>query len=384
MRITSADVHPMRYMRTRPFARKAVQTFVRGPGRGLPTMETFQAVQQIIVSSYNEAMERFPLERRPERPTSMVGQEGSLACHVGMFAAAGRNVFLLAPKLMTMLDRTDLAAVRAGDVHLPFTAFYVSFGDAFDGALPGPPNRIDGAYVSQPAPGHLQVLVTSRRLDTRPDTAARWPFSRDLYFYGPFDTTDPEMGFDAILDAAVGRDITIDPSITAPDPDMVLRLSDGRQALVQDVRGLTAGEQAAYNREGLPSFRRALALVINALCYLGSGEPEIDEPAYPDDVPADAVGAVASGRRSQQDRARARLLDEGFVPVRIVGRSVASEPSDSGEPSGRSVSAHWRRGHWRRQPVGVGRASIRLTWVRPALVRGERGAPEVGHLYTVE
>lgn len=384
MQINSAYVHPMRYMRTRPFARRVMQTFVHGSGRGVTTIETARAVQQIVVSSYNEAMSRVPRDQRPQRATAMVGQEGSLACHVGMFTAAGRNVFLLSPDLMTLLDRTDLSTVRAGDVRLPFSAFYISFGVAFDGALPGPPNRIDGAYVSQPVPGLLQVLVTSRRLDTRPDSSVNWPFSRDLYFYGPLDISDAEKGYDAILDAAVGSEIEIEASITAPDPEMVLDLPDIGRVLVADVRDLTAGEEAAYNRDALPAFRRALSLIINALCYIGGGDPDLADPTYPDDAPLDTINAVASDRRAWRDQARARLLQEGFVPVRLVGGSVGREADGRAEATSRPVATHWRRGHWRRQPVGTGRATIRLVWVRPALVRGDRGDPGAGHLYNVE
>ena len=38
-----------------------------------------------------------------------------------------------------------------------------------------------------------------------------------------------------------------------------------------------------------------------------------------------------------------------------------------------SPHAHWRRGHWRNQPVGPGRRDRKLTWIRPSLVNAGGG-----------
>ena len=43
-----------------------------------------------------------------------------------------------------------------------------------------PKNQIDGVYIIRQSGAPLQLVVTSRRLDCRPDRSAGWPFTRDL------------------------------------------------------------------------------------------------------------------------------------------------------------------------------------------------------------
>jgi hypothetical protein len=348
-------------------------------GRKMPGPEVLQSVGDLIVKQFNA----LPREQRFRQPTRVISQEGSLACHVGAFTVHGRNIFLLSPDLTEMLSRTDLHGVHAGDLRMPFPTFYVSFGDSFDGSLPGPPNQIDGAYLTAFSNDSLQVLVTSRRLDVRPDRAKRWPFSRDLYYYTPLDTSDPDRTFDKLIRQAVEtKEISVEPELIEPDGDIVLGTGT-RQILVRDVRHETQAEHAEYMREGLAAFGRALSLGVNAVCYLNASSDEgATEVGYPDDAPTELVKGVNSERRSTRNSATAGLLDKGFMQVYLIGRSVRVSDETEGS-NGREVSTHWRRGHWRRQPVGPSRSERRLTWVRPALVRADKGEATAGHVYRV-
>ena len=386
--IISTNIHPMRYMRNRPFARKAMQLYRRIVGRKMPTIEWTQAIGELMMPVYNDIIDKLPREQRPDRPTAMLIDEASLASHVGAFVEHGRNIFFLEPHMVRLLDQTDLTNVRCGDVQLPFDCFHISFGDAFDGALPGRPNKIDGAYItSHPEHGgSLEVLVTTRRLDQRhPDKSNLWPFSRDSYFYAPLNISDAELTFeDAVRTAIESGEIKVEQSITAPAEDMEV---DGPMGpiIVRDVRHLTDAEEAAKTRDGLPVFRRALALVVNALCYLNSTVGEVEAKLLPDDAPTDLVTGWRSPKVNLRDRAKAGLLERGFMPV-LVRRETAGLDGD--ETTGMrgdntAVVAHWRRGHWRRQPHGQGRTLIKLVWIRPTLVAAGQGAiPDTaGHLY---
>jgi hypothetical protein len=386
--IISAHVHPMRYMRNRPFARKAMQLYRRMVGRKMPTVEWVQAIGDLMMPVYNDAIDKLPREKRPERPTAMLIDESSLAGHVGAFVEHGRNIFFLEPHLIRLLDQTDLTNVRCGDVQLPFDSFHISFGDAFDGALPGPLNKIDGAYITSHREhgGSLEIRVTTRRLDLQhPDKSNHWPFSRDCYFYAPLDMSDPCATFeDAVRSAIESGEIKAEQSITAPDEDIVF---DGLAGpiTVQDVRHLTDAEETARTREGLPVFRRALALVVNALCYLNATAGETETTLLPDDAPTDLVAARQSPKVSLRDRAKAGLLERGFMPVLVRKEAVGAgaNETNSCHGGGGHVSVHWRRGHWRRQPHGQGRTLIKLVWIRPTLVATSQGMiPDTaGHLY---
>jgi len=157
--IASPLIHPMRYMRTRPFAEDAVRAYMRSCGRGTPTSNLVEIIGGMIVSAFNLAIEKVPRNNRPQRAVAMVTQEGSLAVHVGRYSAFGRNIYVMSPSLLAMLDHTDLDSVRVGDIRLPFDAFHISFANNFDGSLPGPPNCIDGAYVSRSDPDRLEIVV---------------------------------------------------------------------------------------------------------------------------------------------------------------------------------------------------------------------------------
>ncbi len=371
----------MRYMRTRPFAKIVVQIYVRTAGRSLPPMKTLEEIQSVVFNNFNEAINKFPLGKRP-KGTVMLAQEASLAMHVGSYTAFGRNTYVLAPSLVSMLDHTDLASVHAGDIRLPFGSIYVSFGEAFDARLPGPPNQIDGAYVSLTNPDHLQILVTSRRLDTRPDRSNQWPFSRDLYYFVPLKFSDAERSFASILDAAIGTEIKIVPDLTEPGPDMFFERPDGQHVVVHDVRYLSEAETTAFAEEGLSTFRRTLGLIVNALCYM-TAEPQDSVVDYPADIPPDLAVAIKSTKPAIRDRAKAELLNQSFSVIRLVGSRIPEVTNKRAGSDGGVLQPHWRRGHWRRQPYGSPRTEIRLIWIKPTIVRADRGEPEVGHVYDV-
>ena len=383
------DIHPMRWMRNRPFSRQAVAAHKRAsPVHGATTQASFKAVTQVIYLGYNEAIQLVPWERRPERPTGLITQEISLACHVSTFSAKGRNIFHLCPELVRMLDNTGLDGVRVGDLKMPFDTFHVSFGDSFGGALPGPPNRIDGAYVSVSGDS-AQVVITSRRLDVSAGVPGRWPFSRDLCYYFPLEIGNPDLTLDQAVDQAVASgEITLEANTLERDGGEPAEYVDTLTgAIVTDVRHLTARETAAYNREGLAVSRRALALVANALCYLNCRDEEEEaDVAWPDGAPRDAVALLSSARPKAKMEGKRRLLEGGWLPVRILGGSLPRQSQSSGLPedTGRDTASHWRRGHYRSQPHGPEMASRRLVWIRPVQVNAHKIDPVAeipGHVY---
>lgn len=46
--------------------------------------------------------------------------------------------------------------------------------------------------------------------------------------------------------------------------------------------------------------------------------------------------------------------------------------SGTGAPTGRTVKSHWRKGHWRRQPVGTGRTERKLIFIKAVLVHEDQ------------
>ena len=91
--------------------------------------------------------------------------------------------------------------------------------------------------------------------------------------------------------------------------------------------------------------------------------------------PADPAITTTSHRRSA---ALHQAAAQGKVHVLNAARTPTATPRTA--PSNRTVAAHIRRGHWRRQPVGVGRTQIRMVRVSPAIV-GAGNLPRSAPVY---
>lgn len=90
------------------------------------------------------------------------------------------------------------------------------------------------------------------------------------------------------------------------------------------------------------------------------------------------------GNRNEQRRIQSKRAALGFTPVHICGRKLVAELAERAATSGfaGTVAAHWRRGHWRRQPHGPQNAQRKLVWLMPTLVNPGKSTEEVpGHLY---
>lgn len=61
----------------------------------------------------------------------------------------------------------------------------------------------------------------------------------------------------------------------------------------------------------------------------------------------------------------------------IVVRKVERITSEPGEPTGREMPAHWRRGHWRNQAHGPARTLRKMLFVPPVLVRSDRAVGDL-------
>lgn len=346
-------------------------------------------------AEYNKAIERVPVDLRPKRPMLTISGEMALAMHHGAFACRGRNIFYLTPMLVKLLELSDLGDMRLEDVQFPFDSFYIAFGDAFRHALPGPPNQIDGAYLTRHVSGLVEVVVTSRRLDVRPDRSSGWPFTRDAYYYADLH---PEEGktIEEILQATTDTEFREleERSVTPPDEERVRQYDEVPGVVVVSTAHETARERAQFLSEGLSVFKRAVALAMVALCYLNSeDESEADVVSgYPDEAPADLLAQTTTGAPKRRRTAKGRLIEDGWLEMRVIGTKLKI-PDGIKVPSatsggGWTMPPHMRRGHMRRkQHYGPGRSMTRAVWIKPLFINMEEGAaaPETAaRVYVME
>lgn len=55
----------------------------------------------------------------------------------------------------------------------------------------------------------------------------------------------------------------------------------------------------------------------------------------------------------------------------VIGRKYAIKSHSFANQSGGSVRLHWRRGHFRQQPFGIGRTQHKVIWIEPMMVGGK-------------
>jgi hypothetical protein len=397
MSFRADELHPMRFLRAVPGSDLIVQQAVRRDPHGLLRSATLDAMTEKVMELYNGELGRIPFEKRPSTMDVITKTISTLA-HIANFASAGRNSFLLPMELTGLLGRTDLGDIRLSDIKLPFRAFYLGFAGGLSVGLPGLPNVIDGAYVEtftiDDGAGpqrYLTFYVTSRRTDGPPRAKSAWIAAPEPHFYAPLKIlADAQDTVEAAIERATkSNDIALDA-----EPEAQAALIDGIRQAAEDgyciEEPITTGFEraAAFNVVALPTMRSVLALLCNAVCLL-SVEPLAASPGWPTEAPQSLVDAALHGSTPKRRRtAMGKLAERGFFSARTLtlqlGASDPAEPqADITTPSGREMLPHWRRGHWRRQAHGAGNLERRLSWIRPVLVRRDRGVDVEGHVYIV-
>ena len=397
MGFSADELHPMRFLRAVPGSDLIVQQAVRRDPQGLLRSETLDAMTEKVIERYNAELERIPVEKRPST-MDVVTKTVSTLAHIANFASGGRNSFLLPAEVTALLERTDLGDIRLSDIQLPFRAFYLGFAGGLSVGLPGSPNLIDGAYVETftidddgGTQRYLTFYVTARRMDGATGAKSDWIASPEPQFYAPLKILAEEQD---TLEVAIDRATASSDIALEAEPKAQAALIDGIRQSAEDGylvnQPVTTGFEraAAFNVMALPTMRSVLALLCNAICLL-SAEPIASQPAWPTDAPLSLVDIALLGSTPKRRRtAMGQLAERGFFSARTItlqlnAPETTESQGDVTTPSSRELLPHWRRGHWRRQAHGAGNLDRRLIWIRPVLVRRDRGGDVEGHVYVV-
>ena len=122
----------------------------------------------------------------------------------------------------------------------------------------------------------------------------------------------------------------------------------------------TPGEQTWNATEDDRDLSQRLSLLVgNLLLYLQS-RPDENSSSQSNIFRGTGFGSSNSGQRSPQ-----------ILTPRWVGRNY-TQPESEFQPrphqKHQSPQTHWRRGHWRRVPMGKGRKGREWRWIKPVLV----------------
>jgi hypothetical protein len=307
------------------------------------------------------------------------------------FQRAGRNIFSIAPGLQELLNHTAVGNIRWEDIQLPYPTFFLYFGPETGIELPldayehkhgleqqledaGTQYQLDGAFVRLGTGSALDIGLTFR--DKRESFTGTTPVTKDFRFpIVPLtlDFTDAEG-------EAQGRTFDEAALIFADIWD-----AKGETGEIEYgyIRARLASNEFTYDaeREQYQLFDKALILIVNSLCYLTLAERQVRTGTTSEQ--ADKL--LSEIRQAKNKQRRQPLLEKlgkvSYSTVRFCGENLLPAPSSLAGAG--NVVPHWRRGHWRKQPVGSGRTETRLLWIRPTIVRRDKGDPAQGHVYEV-
>lgn len=386
--------HPERFITHHPGARALAplgRALANEKVRGL-TMDDYNRIQSAMVADAQAKLTDLPLDTRRALPplgSAPLAQAGSLASHLVMWMAAGRQIYDLPPALVERFRQTDVDDVPLALLKFPYDGLYLYWGPQPDLELE-PGWLVDGAYVMTGVPGVLQLVVTTAPAD--PAGGTWWPVKGEPYYFQAFEQDTLAMDVGTAVDTVLAKELAeLRDRAARPAMELDTMLHemvangdvDPAQAPmhVEDVSARTASQEIDRLSRRHAIYVASLKLVVNGLCYL-TAYPDDSAAEYPAGAPEPLVKAATSTDFKTAKSARGRLAELGYLPVHLCGKELLSHPlpHDAGD---RHVRMHWRRGHWRRQVYGEGRALRKLIWVMPMVVGASDDAELLGHLYLV-
>lgn len=269
-------------------------------------------------------------------------------------AAAAAVPFWLPPgHTIAYLDSEPLSGEDVEDLRMPFAQVMVTFAEP--ARLPA----IDTAVLrDDPRMQWIDHLVGAGQ---------GLPDARDMMIGGTDNFQSP---LPVLWDAVAARGAHI---------EAVLLLADAHGRL-DDLFGWcvavpseTAG--AALGRWVIPAARSATSyanLVVNAAAVAAWADWHRPGHTRGEDEQEPAAPGAAVGKRAE---------DTVHVLNVTATTPVDPQPTAKGEPTGRTTAPHRRRGHWRRQHFGPGRAQTRRVRIAPVMVNAGRLGADRPQIY---
>jgi hypothetical protein len=126
----------------------------------------------------------------------------------------------------------------------------------------------------------------------------------------------------------------------------------------------------------------SLPVLFNCIFYL-TQYPESIVEKYQNGTPKRLLEKLSKTKNDwSKNNTLRQIEDRGYSKIKFVN-SILRKCEDH-VPTGREVSPHWRRGHWRNQAFGEGLSSHKYIWINPTIVRKDKGESSSGHIYEVK
>ena len=387
--------HPERLKGIMPFAQRVAQ--IGRQCRGNPTGETLNELVGAWQDADSHGFAARSLRARihsSSRNSRRMFRITDMLMFYAVFSANGRQIFDIPTKLSEMFRRTDVDDITAESIKVPYPGIYLHFGPQPDLAFE-PGWTPEGAYVydmqgSLDVDRVLQFCVVSA--PTGLEEYRQFDINIEPVYTQAIGPKQMKMTLGEAVEVVLAeklnelrKQISEEPMAKLDDETMQLAAEHGLQLV--SGQATRAGQELHDMAPQHQSYLQMLKLIVNSLAYL-TAYPKDIETNWPANTPAHLLKELTkTDNRNERQRIQAKLALQGFTPVHICGRRLAAElERQAAATTGpdRHPAAHWRRGHWRRQPHGPQNSLRKLVWLLPTLVNS--GKPDVdvpGHLYLV-
>lgn len=382
----NAFFHPLRYPKSRKFIKKL---FKKYKSQDYYSSDNFQEQMGDFVKVFNEEISKHPISERDDiilkhigNPTDIINQELTLFVENLRLRHRGNNIFYFPNEVSNLFKHTNIDEISIGNLKFPYKTFYLAFGlqDEFDiGSNENSGHYFDGAYIDNLDETTLSVRLTSLSNNYNSKEYRSWLEEPDItFFIGLEFQNESEYlidGIDRFIENYKIKFNKIDEQLTENEI-----VDENTNILKKD--DFFRKKRIKRITQNTEKFRDIAKLIFNAICYLTHENKNIIENYTNSPLPSLINNLKKAKNSHEKKRIEAKIKKGGHTKIKICGHDIMKS-INSETNTGKELSTHWRRGHWRRQPFGSDMNEIKLIWIKPTLVRKDKGSSEYGHIYDV-
>ncbi len=331
--------------------------------------------------------------------------ETILARDIIRYNQCGRNIFEVSNSLRQLLENTDVGNIRFYDFKLPYKTVYFHFGELkgieypiecyeekFDAYLAdkfdfNTDDEEDEYYVNKKflLEGAFVSITRENCIDIQ------------LCFKDPLDNFSenqnivndhrfPSFDFTLSFGSSENGNATNDSDVTFNNSTVIFSDIWDNEATIGEIqyeklnRLINEPENCGdFEWKEYVLMDRSLKLIVNCICYLNFSDNDI-KISTTNDQATDIIDQIQKTKKSQlRNKLNEKLSKLSYSKIHLLGGRLNKYFINN--ETGNELDPHWRRGHWRNQPFGKKLSESKLIWIKPTIVRKDKGDPQKGHIY---
>ena len=336
-------------------------------------------------------------------------QETKLAKEIIRFNQNGKNIFEISPFLTKLLENTKVGNIRFKDFVIPYNTIYFHFGnlEGFEYPVECYEEKFDeylaedfdfetdeeedkyyenkkfnliGAFVSKSDEKAIDICLCFKDPTDNSE--------KSIYIVK--DHRNPTFEFSLSFgkwDKEIGKTIynpeTTFNQSTITFCDIWDNDAEIGEIEYEKVNRLTNEPENCYHYEHSQYvlMDKAVKLIVNCICYLNSSEKDIKISATNEQAEILLNELRKTKKTQQKNKLKQKLEKQTYSKIHFLGSSLKKYFNE--QKSENELEPHWRRGHWRNQPFGTNLSESKLIWIKPTIVRKDKGEPKKGHIYEI-